>query len=204
MFAARRDGYNIRNGVDGLNADHRQIFFVAKIGQLPSLLGPRVPNHGGLAAILGDPNTAIQRRVVDHAGRSGVEVHAVGLALNRHWPMLRFALEAFDLIKIIAAIKAIDHDSPRIADGEVGMQRATTYKRLLARITRDQLDPQLRADGDDELQPSSLPSRAKAKLPPSRPMVGAKPMLSKTNQWMLAVAVVIFLAAAIFAAVVAR
>jgi hypothetical protein len=29
-------------------------------------------------------------------------------------------------------------------------------------------------------------------------------MLSKTNQWMLAVAVVIFLAAAIFAAVVAR
>ncbi len=59
-------------------------------------------------------------------------------------------------------------------------------------------------DGDDELQPSSLPSRAKAKLPPSRPMVGAKPMLSKTNQWMLAVAVVIFLAAAIFAAVVAR
>ena len=57
---------------------------------------------------------------------------------------------------------------------------------------------------DDELQPSSLPARAKAKLPPSRPMSGSKPMLSKTNQWMLAVAVVIFLAAAIFAAVVAR
>jgi hypothetical protein len=60
------------------------------------------------------------------------------------------------------------------------------------------------ADDDDDLQPSSLPSRAKAKLPPSRPMVGTKPMLSKTNQWMLAVAVVIFLAAAIFAAVVTR
>lgn len=59
-------------------------------------------------------------------------------------------------------------------------------------------------DGDDELQPSILPSRAKAKLPPSRPMSGTKPMLSKTNQWMLAVAVVIFLAAAIFAAVIAR
>jgi hypothetical protein len=59
-------------------------------------------------------------------------------------------------------------------------------------------------DGDDELQPSSLPSRAKQKLPPSRPMSGTKPMLSKTNQWMLAVAVVIFLAAAIFAAVIAR
>ncbi|MDB5217993.1 MAG: hypothetical protein JWO86_5920 [Myxococcaceae bacterium] len=60
------------------------------------------------------------------------------------------------------------------------------------------------ADDDDELQPSSLPSRAKAKLPPSKPMSGSKPMLSKTNQWMLAVAVVIFLAAAIFAAVVTR
>jgi hypothetical protein len=59
-------------------------------------------------------------------------------------------------------------------------------------------------DGDEELQPASLPSRAKAKLPPSRPMSGPKPMLSKTNQWMLAVAVVIFLAAAIFAAVIAR
>jgi hypothetical protein len=59
-------------------------------------------------------------------------------------------------------------------------------------------------DADDELQPSSLPLRAKAKLPPSKPMSGAKPMLSTTNQWMLAVAVVIFLAAAIFAAVVAR
>lgn len=61
------------------------------------------------------------------------------------------------------------------------------------------------ADDEDELQPSSFPSRAKAKLPPSKPMTGAnKPMLSKTNQWMLAVAVVIFFAAAIFAAVVAR
>jgi hypothetical protein len=60
-------------------------------------------------------------------------------------------------------------------------------------------------EDEDELQPSSLPSRAKAKLPPSKPMTsGSKPMLSKTNQWMLAVAVVIFLAAAIFAAVVAR
>jgi hypothetical protein len=39
----------------------------------------------------------------------------------------------------------------------------------------------------------------------SRPMsTASKPMLSKTNQWMLAVAIIIFLAAAIFAAVVAR
>jgi hypothetical protein len=61
------------------------------------------------------------------------------------------------------------------------------------------------ADDEDELQPSSLPPRAKAKLPPSKPMSAAKkPMLSKTNQWMLAVAVIIFLAAAIFAAVVTR
>ncbi len=59
-------------------------------------------------------------------------------------------------------------------------------------------------DDDDDLQPSILPSRAKGKLPPSRPMNAKKPMLSKTNQWMLAVAVVIFLAAAIFAAVVTR
>lgn len=60
-------------------------------------------------------------------------------------------------------------------------------------------------EDEEELQPSSLPSRAKAKLSPSRVMSTAKkPMLSKTNQWMLAVAVVIFLAAAIFAAVVTR
>ena len=58
---------------------------------------------------------------------------------------------------------------------------------------------------DAALEATSLPSRAKAKLPPSRVMSDArKPMLSKTNQWMLAVAVIIFLAAAIFAAVIAR
>ena len=59
-------------------------------------------------------------------------------------------------------------------------------------------------EDEDELQPSSLPSRAKAKLPPSKLMSTRKPMLSKTNQWMLAVAIIIFLAAAIFAAVVTR
>jgi hypothetical protein len=57
---------------------------------------------------------------------------------------------------------------------------------------------------EDELQPSSLPARAKAKLASSKLMSTTKPMLSKTNQWMLAVAIVIFLAAAIFAAVVTR
>ncbi len=69
----------------------------------------------------------------------------------------------------------------------------------------DANDPNDAGDDDGDLQPSSLPSRAKAKLPPSRPMSsGARPMLSRTNQWMLGVAVVVFLAAAIFAAVVAR
>ncbi len=63
-------------------------------------------------------------------------------------------------------------------------------------------------DTDDvavEGSAESTPRPAKSKAPPSRPMTAAsKPMLSKTNQWMLAVAVIIFLAAAIFAAVVAR
>jgi hypothetical protein len=87
-------------------------------------------------------------------------------------------------------------------------RKAAASSTTRARVTNDDDDDTGNDDGtdadEDELQPSSLPSRAKAKLPPSRPMTGSKPMLSKTNQWMLAVAVVIFLAAAIFAAVVAR
>lgn len=68
-----------------------------------------------------------------------------------------------------------------------------------------------RGDTDDDPQPTTddepsdaiAPTRARAKLPPSK-LSGSKPMLSKTNQWMLAVAVVVFLAAAAFAAVVAK
>ena len=61
-------------------------------------------------------------------------------------------------------------------------------------------DADVKSDDTDDV--ASAPSRAKAKLSPSKPM--AKGGLSKTNQWMLAIAIVIFVAAAIFAAVVAR
>ena len=56
---------------------------------------------------------------------------------------------------------------------------------------------------EDEVAPSRAPaprSRAKEQASSS----ANKPMLSKTNQWMLAVAVIVFIAAAAFAAVVAR
>lgn len=56
-------------------------------------------------------------------------------------------------------------------------------------------------DADDDVAVIA-PARARGKAPPSK--VIAKGGLSKTNQWMLAIAIVIFVAAAIFAAVVAR
>jgi hypothetical protein len=65
-------------------------------------------------------------------------------------------------------------------------------------------------DGDDDVPPISTPIRLRAKAQGSatRPSVAkasaTKPMLSKTNQWMLGIAVVVFIAAATFAAVVAR
>ena len=65
-------------------------------------------------------------------------------------------------------------------------------------------------DGDDDVPPASTPirSRAKAQGSATRPSAAkasaTKPMLSKTNQWMLGIAVVVFIAAATFAAVVAR
>ncbi len=46
--------------------------------------------------------------------------------------------------------------------------------------------------------------RAKAQSSQSSSSAAQKPMLSKTNQWMLAVALIVFIAAATFAAVVAR
>ena len=81
---------------------------------------------------------------------------------------------------------------------------------LVARSRRAKL-----ANGDDEVEDPSaaepeadadiadLSSRARAKAPPSRPMA-KKPMLSGTNTWMLAIALLVFVAAAIFAAVVTR
>ena len=48
-----------------------------------------------------------------------------------------------------------------------------------------------------------IPDRPRGKAPPSRPIT-KKPMLSGTNAWMLAIALVVFVAAAIFVAVVTR
>ena len=55
----------------------------------------------------------------------------------------------------------------------------------------------------DQDEDARVTSRSRAKAPPSRPM-GSKAMLSGTNIWMLAIALLVFIAAAIFAAVVAR
>lgn len=52
--------------------------------------------------------------------------------------------------------------------------------------------------------PVPVRTRAKVQSVPSSSRSATTPMLSKTNQWMLAVALVVFIAAATFAAVVAR
>ena len=59
---------------------------------------------------------------------------------------------------------------------------------------------------DDEVAETRAPVRTRAKAQPSQSSSSSatKPMLSKTNQWMLAVALIVFVAAATFAAVVAR
>jgi hypothetical protein len=59
------------------------------------------------------------------------------------------------------------------------------------------------AAADDERIEAAAPSRARAKAPPSRPMAKTS-MLSSTNTWMLGIAIAIFIAAAIFVAVIAR
>ena len=58
----------------------------------------------------------------------------------------------------------------------------------------------------EEVAELRAPVRARAKAQSSQSSSGSatKPMLSKTNQWMLAVALIVFIAAATFAAVVAR
>lgn len=67
----------------------------------------------------------------------------------------------------------------------------------------DEADESVSDEIDEAIEAPGVPSRARAKAPPSRPMA-SKSMLSGTNQWMLAIALVVFVAAAIFAAVVAR
>ncbi len=85
----------------------------------------------------------------------------------------------------------------------VPSKEARNARRAAAARPARALDDEASADAsDDDDDAVEAPSRTRAKLPPSKLM--AKPMLSKTNQWMLAVAVLIFVAAAAFAAVVAR
>ncbi len=59
------------------------------------------------------------------------------------------------------------------------------------------------AEDDEALEAAGVPMSTRAKAPPSRPMA-KKSMLSGTNTWMLAIALVVFIAAAIFAAVITR
>jgi len=56
---------------------------------------------------------------------------------------------------------------------------------------------------DDDAPRLSGAALQRAKVPPSR-LMASKPMLSGTNTWMLGIAVAIFLAAAVFVAVITR
>jgi hypothetical protein len=78
--------------------------------------------------------------------------------------------------------------------------KAKADAKASARSARKAAEPEAEDEHDGDA-PASAP-RARAKAPPSRPM--KKSGLSKTNQWMLAIAIGVFLAAAIFAAVVTR
>lgn len=89
--------------------------------------------------------------------------------------------------------------------------RAKAEAKASPRTARSRPRDDAGADGDhDAREPDALdeaiaaPVHGRGKTPPSRPMSSRSPMLSKTNQWMLGGAVIVFVAAAIFAAVVAR
>ena len=70
---------------------------------------------------------------------------------------------------------------------------------------RESSDADERDEGTgEEVVEVRAPVRARAKAQQSSSSSATKPMLSKTNQWMLAVALNVFIAAATFAAVVAR
>ena len=97
------------------------------------------------------------------------------------------------------------------ADAQKGKQkgkqrkaRAPQAARALQKAPRSTPPPR-NESGEDDVAPRQHAApgpRSRAKMQPSSPV--SKPMLSKTNQWMLAFAVLVFIAAAVFAAVVAR
>jgi hypothetical protein len=98
--------------------------------------------------------------------------------------------------------------SPAVAQA-AKVAKATARAEAVAKSRRAKAaageeDDEIATDAaDDDVEAAAVPSRGRAKAPPSRPM--AKPsMLSGTNTWMLAIAVLVFIAAAIFVAVVTR
>jgi hypothetical protein len=94
--------------------------------------------------------------------------------------------------------------APGSAKAEAKAQaKADARAKARARSSDDDTSEDPSETDDDAIEAAGVPSRSRAKLPPSK-LMGPKPMLSKTNQWMLAVAVVVFLAAAAFAAVIAK
>jgi hypothetical protein len=83
-----------------------------------------------------------------------------------------------------------------------GKQRKARAPQKTARATPRE-DDEKNESSDDEAAPSRTPApRLRAKVQASSS--ASRPMLSKTNQWMLGFAVLVFIAAAVFAAVVAR
>jgi hypothetical protein len=83
--------------------------------------------------------------------------------------------------------------------------RPSKAERERARSARKSTALDNEGEQDDRDDESGVDSNALigVKLPPSRPLK-SQPMMTKTSTWMLAIAIVIFVAAAVFAAVVAR
>jgi hypothetical protein len=86
-------------------------------------------------------------------------------------------------------------------------QRAARPERSAKPKARERSDDdasESTAHDDDDVPATSAPVRARAKGGSIPASSATKPMLSRTNQWMLAIAIIVFVAAATFAAVVAR
>ena len=106
--------------------------------------------------MLGDADGALHPLVLDHAIRSGIDVHAIHFALDDDTVLLRAVRKVLHLVQIGAVIQAADGRFRDIADMEIGVQRFAEFERFCIRIGGDQLHAQGFSYGDCKLHRGSM------------------------------------------------
>src|SRR3982751_983550 len=131
MATAVLEREGILGGVGGFDADKARPDVCAEVGKSARLGLPRIPDDGGLRALLADEKQAVGGWIVDGAKGGRGKIKPVRFALEFDGlSFLTLPEEVVHLVDVLGALQSDDPCMPDIANGEVGVERFLVRERL--------------------------------------------------------------------------